>query len=357
VGRTATTERRQGGRPWRRWTGTVEDAQRSLPEPRVSPFLGDEFERSSPRDADAPPWLKKADPDATDQPARKPSGETRPVFKTVARAATLPTLKPVPKKARKRRGDSRSFRTKDIVDDYLGLCRKPFSDLQRWMEEFDNIPFSSNAHQQAPHDRQAPIVPTRQLSGDALHEVSRRFPSNDDRRPDNAPVSGQSTAGPSEARALQQVRGSRSLADFRDCAGWCLDTPASYRRPQARDGPEECSSAAPRAGDGGGNSGGATPAEDRRISTGDGDIILPFIDGSELAGLHAFYGALIAAARFNLPPDEAAAAVSRLRIQKTLDVRKVNDQLRAARANRPKPQKPERPTSLPRPPPRQARHP
>jgi hypothetical protein len=230
--------------------------------------------------------------------------------------------------------------------------------VQRWIKEFDNdnIPFSSNAHQQARHDRQTDIVQTRQLSRDALHEVSRRFPANDDRRPDNAHVSGQSTAGFSQPRELQQVRGTRRLADFRHGAAWAFHHPASYSRAQARDGPEESSSAASRADDGGGNSGGATPAEDRRISTGDGDIILPSIDGSELAGVHAFYGALIAAARINLSPDEAAAVVRRLRIQKTLAVRNVKDRLRAERANRPKPQRPERPTSLPRPPPGQARH-
>ncbi len=163
------------------------------------------------------------------------------------------------------------------------------------------------------------------------------FRAHDHRRPDKADLSDRSRAGAPAHRELQQVRGSRSLADFRHCAAWAFHNPASYSRPQALSEPEEPSSPAPRAGDGGGNSEGATPAEERRISTGDGDIILPSSDGGKLSDLHAYYAALIAAARINLSPAEATAVVSKLRIRKTLEMRNLKDQQRAERKNRQKP--------------------
>ena len=88
---------------------------------------------------------------------------------------------------------------------------------------------------------------------------------------------------PNHLASCNKFKRVRRLADFRQFAAWAFH-PASYRRPQALSEPEEPSSPAPRAGDGGGNSAGAAPAEERRIITGDGDIILPSVRRQRTCG-------------------------------------------------------------------------
>ncbi len=175
-----------------------------------------------PRVANDAPWPKKATPHETGPPVskrivampapvRRLSGQSGPAFKAAARAATIPIPRPIPKKTTKRRGDGRSFSTQHIVEDYLGLCRDPLSDLQRWLEEDKKKPCIPRASQQVHHARHAAIANAQEFLRDTLREVSGRVRANDNGRGHNSHVSDRSRTGASEPGQLQQVQGSRNL--------------------------------------------------------------------------------------------------------------------------------------------------
>ena len=137
---------RQG--PQRRWPGPVTDAQHRPSTPRVEHFTGpNQPKRTNPRFANVPRPPKpaavnhrpafKANPRLADSPrVPKPAAtDHRAAFKTVARAQTLPTPKPTRKKTTTSGGKGCPFTASAIAEDYLRLCRNPFSDLQRWLDE------------------------------------------------------------------------------------------------------------------------------------------------------------------------------------------------------------------------------
>ncbi len=185
------------------------------------------------------------------------------------------------------------------MQDYLGLCRDPLSDLQRWLEEDKKKPSQLRTTQPASHARHATTIASAQrFLRDALHEMSGRVRAHDIAGHNGRALSRGSRAGASEPGQLQQVQSERNLTDHTRSNVQGHDT-----------------------------------------------------DGGELSGIHGYYAALIAAARATMRPGQAAAAIRDLRNQKTLAIRFAKDRKHAERANRPKPHRPSAaapPTILPK---------
>src|SRR5208282_4113363 len=101
----------------------------------------------------------KANPPLADPPRdSKPAAHAiRAAFKTAARAQTLPAPKPARKKTTTSGGKGGPFTADAIAGDYLKLCRDPFSDLQRWIDEdkktVNKSPVTSSHGQR--HDKHA----------------------------------------------------------------------------------------------------------------------------------------------------------------------------------------------------------
>ena len=193
--------------------GDEKDAQRSPSKPRVLPFIGAAPKRSISHATDAAPLPKKAAAKAS-PPVRKPSGgQMRAAFKAAARAVLVPAPKPVSKKTTKRGSgdDALRFSTDWIVADRLGLCRDPYSDLQRWIEFSRKKPPLTRLPLQSSHDRNAALANATKFLRDTLQELSGRVRANVNDRANVSHVPDRSTAGLSEHRQLQQVQGEHRL--------------------------------------------------------------------------------------------------------------------------------------------------
>lgn len=202
------------------------------------------------------------------------------------RRVTVPVPKPVSKKTKKRGegDDSHRFSTSWIVEDYLTLCRDPFSDLQRWLDEDKKKPSSPRNVTPTKHARQnTSVIDAHRVSPHPLHEVPGRVRAHDHRGRDHHEVPGGSRADPGRYRELQQVQGERG---------------------QISQSQEPGQSTGARGG------------------------------SNEIGSLHGYYAALIAAAWATMRPDQAAAYIRNLRAEKIQAVRSVKDR-RAAEQKQP----------------------
>ncbi len=169
-----TAEGRQGQGPQRRWPGPVTDAQQRPSTPRV--YLPQGLSNPSepidglsmfPVHLYRPPSILALPsnpmpglPILPAFPNRRP-----PLFarrsKPPRAQQTLPAPKPARKKTTTSGGKGGPFTTSAIAEDYLKLCRDPFSDLQRWIDEDKKTgnrvlppPATDNAMIHTPHEPQ-----------------------------------------------------------------------------------------------------------------------------------------------------------------------------------------------------------
>ncbi len=283
--------------------GADKDAEQGPSTPRVEHFTGpDHPKRTNPPLANVPrapkpaivnhrPALKPNPTLANPPRVAKPAAPAlRAAFKTAARAETLPAPKPARKKTTTSGGKGGPFTASAIAEDYLKLCRDPFSDLQRWIDEDkktgNKIPATSSHGQRHDSDPARTESPQRLLR-QTLHEVSSRVDKIDKPRGDRGDLPAQSGAGSRQHHGLQQVQTERNLADH---------THASA----------------------------------------EGHVA----DSGEVSGIHGYYAALMAAARNSLSPRDAAALIRNLKNQKILAVRAAKDRRHAAHAGCSKPIRP-----------------
>jgi hypothetical protein len=134
-------------------------------------------------------------------------------FKDAAKTAARAAERPAPGRKKKITGDGKdggAWTAGAIAGDYLKLCRDPFSDLQRWIDEdkkTDRISVTSHGNRHDHHERQrtSRAGNTKQLLRQTLREVSGRVGKGDDGGENRRDLPAQSRAGTVRPLGLQQV--------------------------------------------------------------------------------------------------------------------------------------------------------